>query len=320
MDVVNDPALPPGTAIYILIINHLPYINHHQTSQGDADQGRRKCGSVVEVFHHTIGSDVAVHIRTVQHPLINTPNDLVALSPTSFLITNDHQRREGYLKLLEDVYWLNSKANVVHVTFTLPAEHGKALEQNGRVGVSASIAMPNVHSANGIGHGRTKDEVIISSAASGTARLGKLFTDASGNVSIEQTDSIQFESLLDNPTYFRDPFADKNYDASSFILAGLAKGAKIVFNMRSPKGNDPSVVWRLTPADAMITTTKTGSSKQARQWKVDKVFEDDGKRIRSSSMALVVAIDPRTNQGKRQGWLFITGFYSPNMVAFKIDL
>lgn len=72
-------------------------------------------------FHHKIGSDAVTHVRTVWHPLITTPNDNLALSPSSFLITNDHYFREEYMNFFEDVNWLCSWANVGHIRVYLPA-------------------------------------------------------------------------------------------------------------------------------------------------------------------------------------------------------
>ena len=34
----------------------------------------------------------------------------------------------------------------------------------------------------------------------------------------------------------------------------------------------------------------------------------------------MLPIDPETNGGKKQGWLFVTGFGSMAMVAAKVDL
>jgi len=42
--------------------------------------------------------------------------------------------------------------------------------------------------------------------------------------------------------------------------------------------------------------------------------------LRSASAAVVVGIDPGSNGGRKQGWLFVTGFVSEAMVAVKVDL
>jgi hypothetical protein len=47
-------------------------------------------GSQVEVFRHILGTSIIQHIRSINHPLVSTPSNLVASSPLSFFITNGH--------------------------------------------------------------------------------------------------------------------------------------------------------------------------------------------------------------------------------------
>lgn len=47
-------------------------------------------GSQIEVFRHTLGTSSIQHIRSIKHPLVSTPSNLVASSPLSFFITNAH--------------------------------------------------------------------------------------------------------------------------------------------------------------------------------------------------------------------------------------
>ena len=59
----------------------------------------------------------------------------------------------------------------------------------------------------------------------------------------------------------------------------------------------------------------------ATEWVKRVLFQDDGSRIRSASAAVVVAIDPKLEEGKKRGWLFVTGFLSESMmIAVKVDL
>jgi hypothetical protein len=63
----------------------------------DDDQSSGTADSVIEVFDTTIGSDQATHRRTIQHDLIVTPNNLVALNQDSFYVTNDHRRKKHWV-------------------------------------------------------------------------------------------------------------------------------------------------------------------------------------------------------------------------------
>lgn len=59
-------------------------------------------GSRIEVFTLTINSNgpVAKHNRSIIHPLLSTPNSVVALNGDEFYITNDHYFRRRYYPAL----------------------------------------------------------------------------------------------------------------------------------------------------------------------------------------------------------------------------
>lgn len=305
MDIVDDPALPLGDAIYILVINHLP--NKERRTFGSTSRVH-KSHSVVEVFHHKVGSRTAQYIRRVWHPLITTPNDLVALSPSSFLVTNDHKIRQGYVKLLEDVNWLSKSANVAHIEFEVPPPANDKVEET--TGVTGSIAL-NIHNANGIGHGRHQNEVIVISGTSGTAHIGNFTKDSHGNIALDIAYSVKVDSCLDNPSFFRDPYASPSHDVSSFVLTGLAKASKTILTVRNPKARQPGIVWRVkAPSD------DTNGSRVD----ISELFQDDGNRLNSASTSLLVPLRAYQTEGQRQAWLFVTGFFASNIIAFKVSL
>lgn len=55
-------------------------------------------------------------------------------------------------------------------------------------------------------------------------------------------------------------------------------------------------------------------------WRKRVVFQDNGKAISTASTAVLVGIDPKGNGGRKQGWLFVTGPMSENVVVARIDL
>lgn len=81
MDVVpsaSDPQL-----LYIYLVNHRAPIGAKAVDVG-AD-------SVIEIFETRSGSGVMRHLRTVEHEIISTPNDVVGNADgQSFWFTNDH--------------------------------------------------------------------------------------------------------------------------------------------------------------------------------------------------------------------------------------
>ena len=108
---------------------------------------------------------------------------------------------------------------------------------------------------------------------------------------LRKNSTIQVASTIDNPSYFHDPYAKlTGRDASGFVLGGLLRAAKF------PSKRDPVVVWLVQPdADA------EGSYRRR------KVFQDDGRRISTASTAVVVAVDPRGNGGRKQVCDFFWG-------------
>lgn len=67
----------------------------------------RRGGSVVEVLEYNIGDDFVTHKETVKHELILTPNDIVALGPRSFYVSNDHKYAKGVMREIERMFFLS---------------------------------------------------------------------------------------------------------------------------------------------------------------------------------------------------------------------
>ncbi|OAA67769.1 serum paraoxonase/arylesterase family protein [Akanthomyces lecanii RCEF 1005] len=300
IDIIDDPKTEPGKAIFIFAVNHRP--NEAQ------DQLAPKADSVIELFHHTIGADTARHIRTIKHDLIQMPNDILALTPTSFLVTNDHFYREGLMRVIEDAYSGATWSNTIHVEF----ESGKT-EKDETAQVGANVALTGLHNNNGLGRGRTPEEVVLVSAASGEVYFAKLKRTA-GQATLEITDQFQADSTLDNPSYFVDPYANRTFDASGFVLAGLSKGVNLAHNSKLVDARDGVMVWHVQDR----SQDKTEGSKST--WEARLLLHDNADYIRTASAAVLVPTDPARSNGQRQAWLFVTGFMSKNMLAVKIGL
>jgi len=236
-------------------------------------------------------TDILVH----RHPLIRTPNDIYAISANSIYITNDHHYRDGKLRPVEDLgFNLTPWANIVHLTLT---SHTATTVSEG---VDATIALSDIQNPNGLGHGKDDNEILINRAAAGVMEIAHPHPTAKGELEI--TESIQVECTIDNPSYFRDPYANEtDRDASGYVLAGLARACTF------PSMQDPVIVW-------LVQRSPDGGFEKK------KIFEDDGKAISTASTAVIVAIDPATNGGRKQGWLFVTGPLSLNAVVMRIDL
>ncbi|KID60501.1 Serum paraoxonase/arylesterase 2 [Metarhizium brunneum] len=306
IDVIDDPDKPKGKAVYLFAVNHLPNPAFAE------DASEPKARSIVEVFYYDIGSDSVEHVRSVWHPLITTPNDIVAVSPTSFFVTNDHFYRDGIKREIETLYFGAKWSNTIFVEFT---ELTDGSFRDSDVEVKASVALDGVHNNNGLGHGRTPSEVLVVSCASGRLHIADVVSPKSDGESprIAIRQSVAFDSTLDNPSWFRDPYANSTYDASGLVVAGLPRAVDLAKNQHNPRGTDGAIVWKATPS-----RDETAGNEES--WVNRLLFEDDSTRIRTASAAVLVAIDPAKEKGERKAWLFVTGFISTNVVAAKVAL
>ncbi|KAL2146595.1 hypothetical protein VTI28DRAFT_3094 [Corynascus sepedonium] len=296
IDVIADKERPEGEAVYIFAVNHVP------ETQPSGEKGPH-ARSQLEVFHHVVGSSSVKHLRSIWHPLITTPNDIFAQSPDSLYVTNDHlNRHHGLMRTVEDLYHGAKWAGIVHIQLqSLVADEPTA-------GVTAEVALSAMHNTNGLGHGRSDQEILISSCTSGFLHLGQVPADGSGNITI--VESVEIDHLADNPSYFADPYATPGNDRSGFLETGLARAADIAKTMRDPAAKDPVMV-------TYLRQTAPG------RWEKRILLEDDGTKLRSGSAAVLVPIKPPKGgdvEGPRQALLFVTGFLSNSVIAVKVDL
>lgn len=199
-------------------------------------------------------------------------------------------------------------SDIVHITV------GSLAQQRGgdEVGVAAKVAYSGMHNPNGIGHGANSSEILIVRAAAGIFVRAMVDPADKGGKKLKILEEIQLPSSLDNPTYYSDPYASAPGaadDASGYVLAGLGRALDLSSTHLKADGLDPVMVWMVRP-----------SREEGKKWDMKLIFQDDSKTIRSASAAVVVGIDPKENGGRKQGWLFVTGFFSKAMVATKINL
>ncbi len=125
---------------------------------------------------------------------------------------------------------------------------------------------------------------------------------------IRLEDAVHVDSIIDNPSYFADPFATPSRDESGFVLPGLTRAIDLAATVRDPSATNAVMVWLV-------------QKKAAGRWEKRLLFEDDGSRIRSASGAVLVAVDPPVAEGgERRAWLFVTGFLSSNAIAVEVIL
>ncbi|KAI0401693.1 serum paraoxonase/arylesterase family protein [Xylaria palmicola] len=282
--------------VYIFAVNHLP--NPRWTPGSRTEE---KAASQIELFVHTVGSTRARHLRSIAHPLIRTPNDLLAISEREFLVTNDHHYRDGPMRLVEEfIRGLWSWTDLVHVR----------LDDDG--GVDAAVALDSIPTNNGLGWG-PDGQVVIGDAVGGNVYFASL--PGASNRTMTVSHSYPVPCVVDNANYFADPYAGVDgKDYSGYLMPGLSNAVKFLQGFGDPNflAPIPGQVWYL-PAVAGKRKRADGAGLQR------LIFGDDGHVIRSVTTAILVAIDPATNGGRREGWLFVTSVIGAQVIATRID-
>ena len=300
--------------VYVFAINHLPNPDHYSPSAGSAP-APHKARSQIELFRHKLGSDTVRHVRSIRHDLIETPNDIYATSPTSFYVTNDHKNRGGIMRLIEEVLtqYLAGWSTTIHVDID------DLDSKSPDLGLHASVALRGLHNNNGLGHSSPQrpNEVVIGDASGGIISFAERSLVANASPELIVVEQVHFDTCVDNPSYYDDLYATSTDTASGYVVAGLAEAHKV--SADAPFLDRPLsvVVWHVRP-EKTEALPQGGQSRLT--WEKRLIFSDDGHTVRSAATAVMVPIDPAETDGKKQAWLFVTGFASAAIVASKIDL
>lgn len=275
-------------SVYIFAVNHLP---NPAFALANATDDVTKARSQIEIFHHRIGTSEAEHLRTIWHPTIRTPNDIYAINAHAVYFTNDHYYRGGHLRTVEDLMTTSRWSDVIHL------EISELNAKDPSQGIKATVANDATQNPNGLGHGKDEDEVLVNRAAAGIMEIARR---EGSKPHLKFIETVQLPNTVDNPTYFHDPYAaETGHDASGYVIAGLARAYAF------PSHQDPVTVY-------LIAASGDRTQKL--------LFQDDGKLVSSASTAILIAIDPKKNGGKKQAWLFVTGPTSKSMASSMVDL
>ena len=317
---IPDPS-DPDRAVYIFAVNHLPHPFYDRSGATTANQpavsSPPKAQSQLELFHHTLGSTTITHLRSISHPLIQTPNDIHALSPTSLYLTNDHHYRSGALRQIEDLFPIARWSNVLHLNLTSLTTSSPSSN------LTVTPALTSLHNLNGLGHNSlSPSEVVLTSAGSGILYLAQPISPSANDFNLSIKSTIEIPSTLDNPSFFSDTLTN-----GSYILAGLLRASDFLSNTRDPNSEmvkDPVVVWSVTKRDPRLISKSNKNSNP--EWEKKILWQDDGSTIRSGTTAVLVGDDNdvassfRTDTRKGGGgWLFVTGCLSKSIIAFRIE-
>lgn len=310
IDILNDPKEPD--LLWIYVVSHLPNPERWNVKPHRTELPPERAH--IEIFTHRLGTDEAEHVRSVRHPEITMPNDIVAISPLSFYVTNDHIHHEGLKRVWEDLGTQSTAPTPNTVLVDVIDRNPKSPSD----GIEITTGLRAVHNNNGLGRGSVQrpEEVIVIDAGGGVmTRTTRNLSPNSRDRNLTVVERIQMDSTLDNPSYYDDPFATPSNNASGYILPGLGHAYKMMGDFPHNERPIPSLVWHVRANGNIVDVPG-----RKNVWEKRLIFQDDGKALRSASGAVLIGIDPKKNKGKKQGWLFVTGFASFNLVAAKIDL
>lgn len=248
----------------------------------------RRDRSVIEVFKikTTKGAETQAQLNwlfTLTHPLLNTPNSIVALTSNSLLVTNDHlinRRQYGpfgpVLHTIETLFRLPG-GNVISLEFE---DHGKE---------SASVKINQLTFANGIAINQDRSMLIIATSTPMKVLFYQIKPDPTTNLQFE------FKYLTSRKLEFG-PDNLSIDDQDNLIIAGHPSAPKIflwVFNSNyfPPAGSSISFL-----------NLKNGVHSPIRN-----LFQDNGEFFMTSSTALVLKEKDQSTRRLVASGLYHTG-------------
>ena len=170
----------------------------------------------VEIFD-VVGGETLVHVRTVEDPLMLSPNDLVAVGPEAFYYSNDHGSKTDLGRSLEDALRL-PRANLAYFD-----------------GTSARIVADKMRYANGVNV--SADGKTLYSAEITGRRIGIFDRDVETGL-LSLRDVVAVNTLPDN--------IDVAEDGSLWVGAH-PKILDFVAHAEDPEAHSPSEIIRLVP-------------------------------------------------------------------------
>ena len=242
------------------------------------------------------------------------------------MVSNDHKRRSGTLRDMEDIITWRKWAGgeLVHVVAPLPevgAEgqaRGGAGVGSGGVGggtdVQARVILSGLHNPNGLGPGFSPSESLLVDASGGILHTLQHTHTPDGQLQLSINDSVPLPNTLDNPFVLSDPYATSQSDISGYVLGGLLRGAEL-----APTWTDKLA---FHPWSVHLVRKKA----DGRGWDKVKILQDDGRFVNALSSALIVPIkpDPEKRNGRgevmREGWVVLTSFFAERVGVVRVDL
>ncbi len=178
----------------------------------------------IEIFDLKDG--MLVHSKTISDPMLVSPNDLAAIGPDQFYVTNDHKYVSGFKKVFEE-YLKLKVSNVVFYN-----------------GSGFSEAASGFGYANGINSSHDGKTIYLAATIEGSLHIFDRNSD-SGKLTLKN--SINMKTGLDN--------IEINQDGSLWIGAH-PKLLTFVQHSKNPSKKSPSQILHIIPLDSGKFDTK----------------------------------------------------------------
>ncbi|GAA5908153.1 hypothetical protein JCM6882_005957 [Rhodosporidiobolus microsporus] len=108
MDVFRSASIKDGKdALTLFLISHRPPADRTRSDLVGAS-------SVIELFSTRLGSTEARWVKTVEHPLVKTPNSVAAVGERAFYVTNDHRDKVHWKRKWEKFYPAIAPSSIVY--------------------------------------------------------------------------------------------------------------------------------------------------------------------------------------------------------------
>ncbi|KAK4047240.1 hypothetical protein OIV83_005544 [Microbotryomycetes sp. JL201] len=230
------------------------FVNSHRPPKDRSLGPKVGASSVIEIFETRMGDKELNWVKSVEHPLIRTPNNLVAMGERSFYVSNDHRYKVHWTRAFEQLKQVPTDIIYCDASGSSPR---------------CSVAADNILYPNGIARGPGQ---LLYQASCGEGKMN-VYEIQSGDNSLVLVDSVKTPHLVDNLHVARD---------GSITLASFPSLLKLGEVFKTA-GMDSNVV---SPVEVYRVTNDTSSAQYlGSKYKVEKVFADLGKTVSGATTA-----------------------------------
>ncbi|GAA5970468.1 hypothetical protein JCM21900_003138 [Sporobolomyces salmonicolor] len=271
IDVFPTPSEADPDLLAVFVISHRPPYGEREKAESEG------ASSVIEIFETRVGAYHAEHVKTVEHKLVVTPNNLVATGPRSFFVSNDHARKVHWTRKLELLH--SEPSTIVHC------------DASGDGEPHCIVAADGLVYPNGIAKGR--DDLLYSASTLG----GEILTwEIQSDKTLIPLDTVPLSRPVDN--IHVSPSTGNVYASAipkllDFVTAATAGG-------RDPHRPSPVEIWRIA--------NETGEKQfYGQKYKTELVLSDSTEKAVSAITSAIPYEDK----------LLLTGYFTEAAVVCK---